>query len=170
MAGENPNFAFDHEALGRRLIAEVDRCSRYSRLLTLIRFDLHGGSGAVPDVAAGISADTLGDILRPSDTVAALGNHRFCILAPESSPEAGAMIARRVWHWTAERIRPPEGSTRPRLSFGVAGFEGRADSALDLYARAGMALAYAVAQGGDRVAVMRPGGVMIVDEIRRASA
>lgn len=170
MAGENPNFAFDHEALGRRLIAEVDRCSRYSRLLTLIRFDLHGGAGAAPDWIDSLSANTIGDILRPSDTVAALGNHRFCILAPESTAESGAAIARRVWHWAGDRLQPPEGAARPRLSFGVAGFEGRADSALDLYARAGMALAYAVAQGGDRVAVMRPGGVMIVDEIRRAFA
>lgn len=156
-----PNIALDHEALGLRLIAEVDRCSRYYRSLSLIRFDYHG----LPvGQSNGEPVDAVAAILRPSDTVAKLGDSRYCVLAPESPVEVGRLIAERIWRWAQERpVSGREGADPAMaLSFGIAGFEGRHDSALDIYARAGSALSYAVGQGGNRIAIMMRGGLMSV--------
>ncbi|MDD3446119.1 MAG: hypothetical protein PHS60_11950 [Zavarzinia sp.] len=160
------NVASDHEALGRRLIAEVDRSARYRGRLSLMRFDFHGNQGLGLSGDGNATAEAIGVILRPSDTVAPLGGCRFCLLAPESSLDTCPLIARRIWHWAHDELPVPPGETRPLLSFGVSEFEGGADSALDLYARAGMALAYAVARGGNRVAAVRRGGIMTMEEIR----
>lgn len=159
-----PNIAIDHETLGVRLIAEVDRCSRYFRSLSLIRFD-YRGPAAIDCGSAPV--EVLASIMRPSDTVTKLGQARYCVLAPESPVEVGRLIAERIWRWSCEHCADVRGEAGalPDVSFGIAGFEGGPDSALDIYARAGSALAYAVSQGGNHVAIMNRGGLMSLSQL-----
>ena len=109
----------DHAALEQRLVAELDRTTRYRRSLALAMIRLTG-----IDVAIDAAAERLAEAVRPMDLVAEFGGTELAVLLPElGRAEATRELERLVAEaqqaganatWSLA-IAPEDGGARDQL-------------------------------------------------------
>jgi two-component system, cell cycle response regulator len=138
----------------------VRRAERFHDPLTLVLADLDDfkavndryGHG-VGDEVLRLFAEVLRENVRDFDLPVRYGGEEFAVLLPETGPEGGERLARRLQTALARmRVREIGGDRAPvTASFGVAAFPA-ASSAEQLLAEADQALYRAKAEGKNRVA------------------
>jgi two-component system cell cycle response regulator len=140
-----------------RLAVETSRIARYGTALSMVVIDVDGlkivndkhghptGSAVLKAIGAAI-----GNEIRDTDLAARYGGDEFIVLLPHTQVGEGVAFAGRL----LDRIRRlrPCGLT-VSVSMGVAAFDAKADSTVQLLLERADAAAYrAKRQGGDRVA------------------
>lgn len=93
----------NRRGLDERLAYELARHAESNRRLTVVMLDLNGFK-AINDAlghAAGdellcTAADTLRTVVRDQDTVGRQGGDEFCVLAPETCPEAAKTVVQKI--------------------------------------------------------------------------
>ncbi len=93
----------NRRGLDERLAYELARHAESNRRLTVVMLDLNGFK-AINDAlghAAGdellcTAADTLRTVVRDQDTVGRQGGDEFCVLAPETGPEAAETVVQKI--------------------------------------------------------------------------
>jgi diguanylate cyclase (GGDEF)-like protein/PAS domain S-box-containing protein len=154
------NRAYFLEVLER----EMARAIRYGDVLSVLMIDLdefkhvndlHGhaaGDDVLREVAQGMRPG-----LRDDDVLARYGGDEFCVLLPNTLPEAGAAVAERLRSAVAAARYAPDGHTTVTVSVGLATSEDarrQEGSPTELVLRfADRALYASKNGGGDRVTV-----------------
>lgn len=144
------------------LHAERARALRFGQPLSLVMMDLDdfkrvndSFGHAVGDQMLRHVTDLTVTALRSVDTLGRLGGEEFCILLPQTGPEAALKVVQRILDLVrGVPLATPQGSIRQTLSCGLATLEAtaQADSGVDaLLKRADDALYRAKAAGKDRV-------------------
>ncbi len=153
---------YNHRYFQQRLGAEVDRCRRYGKALSLALFDLDHfkmfndrfghlrGDEAMIDVARVLRRHS-----RTSDVVARYGGEEFAAILPESGAPEAEIFAERVRRQIAERaLVGAEGEQLGSLtiSCGIASLVA-GESPRDLVERTDVALYRAKEAGRNRVMI-----------------
>jgi diguanylate cyclase (GGDEF)-like protein len=143
---------------------ELERSARYRRPLTLCIVDVDDfkrindsyGHAEGDRVLQGLSA-TIQSCLRDTDTAYRYGGEEFAVLMPETTAEAGAVLAERLRQRFAEApVTMPDGTTlSTTVSVGVTHFH-PGDDARSLFCRADDGMYQAKRHGKNRVVVVEP--------------
>ncbi len=147
--------------------AERERALRFGQPLCLVMLDLDDfkrvndvyghavGDQMLRHVAALAAAG-----LRSVDTLGRLGGEEFCLLLPQTGPQAGLEVVQRILaQLRATPLPTPLGNLRQTMSCGLAVMEGPAQAGPEvdeLLKRADDALYRAKANGKDRVVAYAP--------------
>ena len=151
----------NRRALLERLSAEVDRCRRFEKPVSILLLDLDhfktindGYGHLVGDDVLRQTAALLDTAARTVDVVARYGGEEFVVILPETTPDGALIFAERL----RERIgtHPFDVGGREPLhlttSIGIASFPSpRVESTEDLFARADEALYRAKSSGRNQV-------------------
>ena len=151
----------NRRALLERLSAEIDRCRRFDKPVSVLLLDLDhfktindGYGHLVGDDVLRQTAVLLDTAARTVDVVARYGGEEFVVILPETTPDGALIFAERL----RERIGtyPFDVGDREPLhlttSIGVASFPSpRVESTEDLFARADEALYRAKSSGRNQV-------------------
>jgi len=136
------------------LDGEMNRSARYNRPLVLLMMDLDHFKQINDTYGHDVGDSVLQELvkmlktqLRASDVLARSGGEEFLVLAPETTPENGQLLAEKLVQ-ASRRHRYP-GVDTVRLSIGVAACQPN-DSLDDLLKRADQALYRAKSNGRDR--------------------
>jgi diguanylate cyclase (GGDEF)-like protein/putative nucleotidyltransferase with HDIG domain len=165
------------ESFREHLDDEVQRAKRHDRPSALVLFEVdrmsdlhrdHGYAGGDAMLRALVEAVRAGT--RAEDVLARMGDCRFALLLCDADAGAAAACMERL-RCDFEALEAGR-VTGTSTSVGVAPF-GRSDKAVDIFERAGRALADAQAAGGGRVVTASPddpSGAGVVAAIHRRDA
>ena len=155
---------FNRRYINDILNKEINRSKRYGLHLTFVMLDIDHfkqvndkwGHDVGDTVIRELSA-CLKSVARTSDTVGRLGGEEFCLVLPETTPEASQAILERMRKTIATKIYYPRGLDGPTFfitcSFGVTELNAEHDTRDTLMKRADEALYKAKNDGRNRVIV-----------------
>ncbi len=155
----------NRQAILERLEDELDRASRYDRVVSVVLIDLdhfkrindaHGH--AVGDAALRAAATALGANVRSVDAVGRYGGEEFLLVLPETAPDDAAEIAEKLRRIIASTPVDAGAGVKVAmtLSAGVAGGSGGSRFIDSLIREADEALYAAKSSGRDQVVIHSP--------------
>lgn len=149
---------FNHRYFQERLAAEVDRATRYERVLSVIMLDLDDFK-AFNDTWGHQEGDRLlkwfaticSECVRSMDVLARYGGEEFVVILPETDSKEALAVAERIREATEKRSLSAFGKNRGvTVSAGVAGFPDHGRSRHALVLNADAALYFAKQEGKNR--------------------
>ncbi|PIE04694.1 MAG: hypothetical protein CSA76_02830 [Spirochaetales bacterium] len=144
---------FNRRYFDRKIQEEIERCTRYSRMLSLIICDIDHfkqfndtfGHQTGDEILRTV-AELLKKSCRASDTAARYGGEEMAVILPETDLDGAMLVAEKARTLIAARGGNDTGAT-VTVSMGVASFRSNTDGPAELIAAADKALYRAKAAG-----------------------
>ena len=148
---------YDHSYFHQALEAEIERSRRYEHENSLIMIDLDDFKlyndrfgHLAGDSVLGWLGVVLKNNMRKADLVARYGGEEFAILMPETSPDDGVSVARKLRTLVMD-TQPESWPDVVTMSIGVSFYPTDADAALPLIEAADRRMYEAKRQGKNKV-------------------